>query len=293
VKTGLRAWLALIATAFGLLGAGGAEARDVFYPAEKGRSIEERLPFQVLKLALEKSGGDWQLKPSLKARMNETRSKALIAAGDGVDVGWYGTYKELEDTLLPVRIPINGGLLGWRLLLIDGARQSEFDAVRTLDDLKSFTFVQGDGWGDVAILKAAGLRVDTGDYDDLFRLIGGGRADAFPRSAVESFFERQERISQVPNLEVEQKLVIHYPFVRLFFVRKENLELHDAIYSGLVKAHADGSFKALFQSHPDNQVVLTKARLDTRRRIDIDNPSMSMETAGIPDKFWYSPEWFE
>jgi len=290
MKTGILAWLSAVAVM--MLVTGHAAARDVYYPAEKGRSIEQRLPFQVLKLALEKSGGDWQLKPSPKGFMNENRSKALIATGDGVDVGWYGTYQELETELLPVRIPINGGLLSWRLMLIDGNRQSEFDAVHSLDDLKTLTFVQGEGWGDVAILRAAGLRVDTGPYDDLFRLIGAGRADAFPRGAVEAFFEREERVAEIPNLEVEKKLVIHYPFVRLFFVRKDNQDLHDAIYAGLVNAHADGSYKALFQNHPDNKMVLKQAGLDTRRRIDIENPFMTPETAAIPDQFLYSPEWF-
>jgi len=269
--------------------AGAATASEVRYPVEGGRDVENGMPFQVLKLALEKSGGDWTLVPSSQGEMNEARSKALIASGEGVDIGWYGTYAELEKELMPVRIPINGGLLGWRLFLIDGDRQAEFDTIETVDDLKKLTLVQGDGWGDISILEGAGMKVNTGKYDNLFKMVGAGRADAFPRGADEAFAEQAQRVSEVPNLAVETGLVVYYPLTKLFFVRNGNQELHDAIYDGLVKAHEDGSYKTLFETHPSNKVTLEKANLQNRRKFEIPNPSMSAETTAIPAQYWYTP----
>ncbi|MTI42619.1 extracellular solute-binding protein, family 3 [Roseibium hamelinense] len=266
-------------------------AKDVRYPVEPGRrDVEDNFAFQVLKLALERSGGDWNLVPSEKGAMNENRAKLLIRRGAGVDVGWYGTYAALEKELMPVRIPIDGGLLGWRLFLIDGVRQSEFDKIQTLDDLRQLTLVQGDGWGDIAILEAAGMKVDTGPYSDLFTLVGAGRADAFPRGVNEAFAEHENRVAEVPNLAIEQGIVVYYRYPMLFFVRNGNQELHDAIYGGLERAYADGSYRELFEHHPDNKVSLTTANLNNRRKFEIPNPYLSHETASIPEKYWFMPK---
>ena len=266
--------------------AGSAPAKDVYYPIETGRGGSASLEYQVLELALSKSGGDWELKPSPYGPANEVRQRALLRRGDGLHVAWFGTSAEFEETLLPVHFPISGGLLGWRLLLIDGERQPEFSAVRSLRNLQSLAMGQGKGWGDIEILEASGLTVRTSNYENLFGMVTAGRIDAFPRAAHEAFREHAKYSNKVPGLAVEQDMVLRYPFAMLYHVAKNNSELHDAILKGLQQAHADGSYHELFFNHPSIRSVLEMARLGERRLIEIDNPSLSEALRSIPGQYW-------
>lgn len=265
-----------------------AHATEVRYPYEEGRERTKEFAYQVLDLALSKADGDWTLVPSAQ-HMNEKRQRNMLAAGREIDVAWYGTSAELEQKLRPVRIPIDGGLVGWRLMLIDEARQADFSAVSSIEDLRKLVIGQGAGWADVPILEAAGLEVATSDYNNLFRMVGGGRIDAFPRGANEAFREQANFVGQVPNLAVEKDLVVYYPLTVLFFVSPGNDALHDAIHQGLVRAHEDGSYQQLFSSHPEIKTVLDQANLGSRTKIELPNPTMSPETTAIDPKYWYAP----
>lgn len=260
----------------------------VIYPTEGGRSYSDSFPLEVLRLALEKSGRDYSLSPSHRS-MSENRSRHILEKGTGeITVAWYGTSVEFERRLLPVRIPIARGLLGHRLFLIRQGSQPQFSAVQTVEDLVPLVGVQGIGWSDVEILRAAGLEIQTGEYENLFSLIDLGRADYFSRGANEAFAELEQYQVTHENLTVEQELVLIYPFAKLFFVAKENQELHDAIHDGLATAYRDGSYLKLFNGHPAIKNVLQKSNLDDRRRLFVDNPLMSEETRSIPDQYWFS-----
>lgn len=260
----------------------------VVYPTESGRNYSDAFPLEVLKLALEKSGRDYVLSPSDRA-MSENRSRHILEKGSGeVTIAWYGTSAEFESRLLPIRIPIARGLLGHRLFLIREGSQPTFSAVQSVRDLIPLVGVQGIGWSDVEILRGAGLDILTGEYENLFGLINIGRADYFSRGVNEAFAELQQYHVTHAHLAVEQELVLIYPFAKLFFVSKENKELHDAIYEGLVTAYQDGSYLELFNSHPAIKSMLEMANLDRRRRLFIDNPLMSPETRSIPRQYWFS-----
>ena len=85
-------------------------------------------------------------------------------------------------------------------------------------------------------------------------------------------------------------LAFYYPWVKLFFVQNGNQRLHDAIYDGLQKAHADGSFQELFFNHPSNKKSLEQSRLQERRLFMLDNAYMSAETRAIDQKYFFKAE---
>jgi hypothetical protein len=91
-----------------------------------------------------------------------------------------------EAALLPIRIPIDKGLLGWRIFLVNRAKADQFAAVKTLDGLRPYQAGQGHDWPDTDILRANGLKVQgSANYDGLFKTLQAGRIDYFPRSVVE------------------------------------------------------------------------------------------------------------
>ena len=272
------------------LGAAAQEPTLVYYAQGNGVAAEAGLPFQVLKLGLSKSGKNYALKPSPIGRANAQRTADAMAADGPIDVEWIGASISDDKKLLPVLFPIDRGLLGYRVFLIDGARQNEFSQIKTLSDLQKMVALQGAGWTDVYVLRGAGLRVRTAPtYPDLFRMTVGGRADYFPRGALEAYGEKTKFANTAPGLEVENALMLHYPYSTIFYVKKTDRALRDNLYRGLVAAFNDGSFNSLFLSNPDTQQVLAIAHLDTRRVIEIDNPYLSADMKAVDQRFWYKP----
>jgi hypothetical protein len=267
-----------------------AQETIVYYAQGNKGAAENTFPFQVLKLGLSKSAKPYVLKPSPIGKANLNRTTETMVADGPIDVQWRGTSFINDQKMLPVLFPIDMGLLGYRVFLIDGSRQSEFNQINTLDDLKKMVALQGASWSDVEVLRSAGLRVRTGpSYSDLFRMTVGGRADYFPRGAFEAYNEKRQFSAEAPGLEVENSLLLHYRLSTVFYVKKTDKTLHDDLYRGLVAASDDGSFKALFMSNPDFQTVAAEAHLKTRRVIEIDNPFISAEMKAIDQRFWYAP----
>ena len=72
---------------------------------------------QLLQLALSKTGTEYRIEAAEFA-MNQERQVLEIEAGRTIDVGPIPSSAEREARLLPIRIPVNKGMLGWRLGLI-------------------------------------------------------------------------------------------------------------------------------------------------------------------------------
>ncbi len=266
------------------------DGNTVYYNQSAGAKAEDSFPFQVLKLALAKSGKPYVLQPSPIGKADSDRAAAAMQADGPIDVQWIPQRSQDDAKMLPVLFPVDRGLLGYRLFLIDGARQGAFDQVRTVDDLKQLVALQGKGWADVAILRAAGLHVRTAPtYEDLFKMTVGGRADFFPRGAFEAYNEVEKWGPATPGLAVEQGLILHYPLATIFYVKKSDKALADDLLRGLVTAFDDGSYMKLFLSNADVRKVLDMAHMKSRRMINIDNPFMSDAMKATNQKYWWKP----
>ena len=243
--------------------------------------------YRVLNLALEKSGRPYTLSISA-TKMNVQRARQSIDDGS-ISVIDIGTGAELEDRFATVYFPIDRGLSGYRLLIINKNQRADFAAIKTLADLQKKVAGQGTGWADIKILESAHIKVELGDFTALFRMVDRNRFDFFPLGIDEVFSLLDKYRSSCPDSLVEPSLVLHYPFARLFFVKKDNLALRDAIMAGLEKAFADGSFQKLMDLDPAYKEALARAQLNTRTMIDIDNPSLTPEFRRIPAKYFVRP----
>ncbi|HYP31196.1 MAG TPA: hypothetical protein VES00_04975, partial [Burkholderiaceae bacterium] len=218
----------------------------VVYPATESRTDTRFDDLkEILKTALDETlttDGPYTLAASSRY-VNEARYLAEIRDGGGeANVVWSSTSAQKESQLLPIRFELRKGLLGYRVALIDQRRQKEFDRVATFADLKKLTIGQGIGWGDVAVYQAAGMKVTTAPYEDLFRMVANDRFDLFPRGVGEAFRERAAHRGDVPDLSVERGLLLYYPWPYYFFCNRKDTALADRIERGLKRMRADGSF---------------------------------------------------
>lgn len=261
-------------------------ARTVVYPrAETDVDERDRYPVQLLTLALRKAGAEVDLKPHA-VFMLQVRALREVEQQSGLDIVWTMTSREREQALLPIRIPIDRGLLGWRLLLVQPARAPAFAAMTRLDDLKPLRGGQGADWPDTAILRDAGLQIDeSARYGDLFQKLAAGRIDYFPRSVQEIWGELENHRAE--GFVVEPTLALHYPAAMYFFVNKRDTRLAAEIRKGLDIALRDGSFEALFAQNFGT--VLQRSRLGQRRIIEMKNPLLPFETPLGDTALWYRP----
>ena len=239
-------------------------------------------PLQLLQLALSKTGTEYRIQTA-EFPMNQERQVLEIEAGRTIDVGPIPSSAEREARLLPIRIPVNKGILGWRLGLVRKGDKDLVAGVRTLDDLKGVRLAQGHEWPDTNILRANGIDVITAPkYEVLFKMLDGKRFDYFPRSVMEIW---DEQAINAESLEVEPHLALHYFYDSYFMVNRKNTKLAQDIREGLEKAIADGSFDKLFLQHFGER--LRKARLDKRTVIELRNPLLTPETPSNRPELWY------
>jgi hypothetical protein len=119
-----------------------ADPEILYYP-KRAESPRWNYALGLLQLALEESGRDYILRPTVD-EMSQTRAARELELGN-IDFIWTGTSAEYEQRFRPVRIPVLRGLDGYRICVIEPKRQPAFSAVQSLDDLKQLTIGQDPG----------------------------------------------------------------------------------------------------------------------------------------------------
>lgn len=269
-----------------LLAARCALAGILFYPRPEAPDDERSgYSFQLLQLALAKAGSPHRvvLTPHV---MQQGRSIVEIAAGSGkLHIIATMSSREREEKLLPVRIPLSKGLLGWRMLLVRADEMELFRNAATLQDLQPYRMAQGHDWPDLGILDSNGLRgAGVSNYTSLFDMLKAGRVDYLPRSVLEIWQEAARH----KELAVEPYLLLHYPTPDYFFVNRADKQLAEQIRRGLELAIADGSMDRLFYQYYGK--LLRLSHLDKRRMLELKNPLLTPETPLERKELWFRLE---
>lgn len=205
---------------------------------------------RLLHLALEKTVEDYGAYELVlpDALFVDDRLKAAIMQGY-VDVSWFSTTPETEQQLRAIRVPLLGEINQYRLLLIREEDQPRFAQVETLEDLRGFVGGLSEQWPEAEVLVANDLPfVSTTGYSRLFQMLAAGRFDYFARG----LYQIAGEIEHFPELGlvIEKTLMLAYPSHMYFFVHPDNTRLAERIETGLLRARADGSWQALFESVP-------------------------------------------
>lgn len=181
--------------------------------------------------------------------LSSARILTKLKNNDGMDVVWTSTSADRERDFRYVPISLLKQLSDYRVLLIRKGEQSQFDAVKNLDDLRKFKVGIGGHWPDAKLLQNNGFTIVTSIYyESLFKMLVADRFDVFPRGLFEAWDDYEQRKDM--NIAIEEKLLLHYPAPFYFFVNKNNVALADRIERGLKIAIADGSFDELLLSMP-------------------------------------------
>lgn len=271
-----------------------AEPADIFVysSGQTGTILDNAYEWRVLRAALEHSRavyGDFRLEAG--PAMPDRRQIRVLARGElPLTVGIFTANEGLERQLLPVRIPVERGLLGYRVLLVRQADVGRFAGVSSLADLRPFRFGLMPVWDDGPVMRAADLQVVPGDnHDGLFRMLAAGRFDAFSRGATEILPEYRHASREVPGLAVEPHLLLHYPLPVYFWFTPDGAGRRRAarVEAGLRAMIADGTLQGMFEA--EYAALEVRLGLAHRRVIELPNPLLDgrdpLEESGL----WFRP----
>ncbi|MGB0682572.1 MAG: hypothetical protein ACPGOV_07690 [Magnetovibrionaceae bacterium] len=171
-----------------------------------------------------------------------------------------------------VAIDLARGMKGLRLLVTDDAED------RALASLSAEDFSETKGLAispsDQLILKANGLSVGSALADGgPIAKLKDGSADWL---AVDPFDLTEARSAGALNgLAVAQGLALQIGEPVYFYVPKDRLDLAERLSAGLLMVFEDGSYDALFKSHPATRDLYATLGLSERRVIDLHNPTLA------------------
>lgn len=248
--------------------------------------------WQLLRAALERTIATWgpYRATAVPAMSEERQAEELQRDGGRLNLVIRGDSIAYSQRFAPVWIPIDKGLLGYRVLLIRADDQPRLARMRTLADLATISIGQGRGWPDIDILRANGLTVMAGgDYDGLFAMLANRRFDAFSRGVDEVLTEYALRRAQFPGLAIERTLLLHYPIARYFWFSRSpaGARLAQRVHEGLLRLLEDGSLDRMFAE--EHRRLFAELRLEDRRLVELTNPLAAPGQPPRDPRMWYAP----
>lgn len=249
--------------------------------------VVDEYPAALLKLALEQTGVNYELKPSEQLLTADKAMRQLIVNRD-IDIAWSATDEDKENDFLPIRVPIYKGLTGWRLFLIAPNSAAKFAKVNDLEDLLKYTATQRLNSPSATVLQAKQFNVVTGGQtENMFAQLADGQADFLARSVID-VRKDFDLWSQHQPVIIEKRLGLRYPAAMYFFLNTRNVTLHRLIETGLNKAIENGEFDALFQAYHGE--MLSEFDLNKRQFFDLENPTLPTDTPTDNSQLWFSIE---
>jgi len=247
--------------------------------------------YQLLKLGLYKAGHDKDSKLIKFHNQVLTQNRAiseLINDSNRITIHRMGTSMEREEKLLPIRVPLVRGILGYRIFIIRRDMETVFSSIKTLLELQKLKACQGSHWPDTTILRNAGLKVvDSPNYEAMFKMLSAGRCDYFPRAIHEGVVELKARELSYPDLMIEKTLMLSYMFPMYFFVNKKDYRMAYQVEKGLLLAIKDKSFDEFMQTHPTTAHIFPLSKWSKRTIFDLDNPLLPESTPLENRTLWF------
>lgn len=166
-----------------------------------------------------------------------------------------------ELTLIPV--PIAGGKLGYRNLVVQKSRLHEFTNIKHAGQLTSFTAGQGSTWPDMWVYEANNLPIVGGHgMQNILQMLVDDEVDYVPLGVDETPAILNKYSELADQLAIVPDLLIYYPLSSFPVVSNKQPRLIARLREGLEAMHADGSLgetgRELFKyEKPKNCRVIT------------------------------------
>lgn len=190
---------------------------------------------------------------------NERRNMAMISDGYTHLDMMPATPERLklvaEGRLRMIPVPLDRGLLGYRINFVLRSQRDKLAHVKTAADLTAFTMGQNVGWMDGAIYRAAGIPTkDVKDWanGEFAQQMEAGYIDLFPLGLEETLDYFLGHVQKYyPQLTVDPYILVYYPWFRFVWVspKADADELYEALQRGFDILVADGRFLEIWNRY--------------------------------------------
>lgn len=263
---------------------------DIRHAQAREGSTLDQYAIDLIKFLVKRSGQSGNYIP-YQPPGSQTRKEFQLNSGD-YDIDWFGSTSEIEGRAIPIRVPIFRGLLGYRVFITNATTSNKLYKDMPLAELQKFKLIQGQGWGDIAVLQSGGYNniKSISNFKNIFKMIEHERVDLFPRSITEPYGELGSRCNlsndfkcKDKNMLIDDKLMVVYKLPMFFFVSPKRKDLIKLISNAFENDYE--AFLEFFNNHPLIKDALNKMQNRSIYTIT-NNQSLSADTNNIPDKYW-------
>ncbi|WP_019644214.1 type 2 periplasmic-binding domain-containing protein [Novispirillum itersonii] len=213
--------------------------------------------------------------------LERRRVEAELDRGDRISVFLMPGTNAYDRRFLRISLPVDRGLMGFRIGQIRRADTGRFSAIRSVDDLRQIRIGSVLGWYMSDILHHNGLTVDVlPTAGDLYPMLQRGRIDMILRGATDIQQEQVNIAADMPDIGIEESLLVHLPVAQYLYVSREQPALYHRLETGLRRAVDSGRFDSLFYGYYGPP--LESLTVSGRTRIDLTDPDPHGPTANAP-----------
>lgn len=236
-------------------------------------NVERPQTLDFIKLALLKTVGQSDSSMITATKVDGYQNAFdTLELGDELDVMVSAINSDFESRSLPIYIPLDRGLLGFRVCVVDSHRKAQYESLGSKQDFNSQNIKVGlgYGWPDYEIMQANHISVTGfGSSADIYAALKSQEIDCYSRSVGEVLNEPLDE----GEIEIETDVGLLYPLTDIIYVSQNKPKLHAQLLEGLEIAIEDGSFKALIDKHYGNS--LSNVNFYFRNLIIMDNPTIT------------------
>jgi hypothetical protein len=250
-----------------------AEEQDTISFRLWDKNYDRPQTLAFIKLAIEKAEPQYG-KITIERVVVDTLTEATNALlnDQTIDAFVSGTDSEKEAELLPIFIPLERGLLGFRACMIRPDNQPLFNQIQQAHQFKENQLYIGLGsaWPDRNIMLDNGFIIKhANNRPQLIRMLSENNMQCFSRSMMEI----DDELMANQEFGAEKRLAFIYPFADILYMRKRAHKLHEALEYGLQRAIQDRSYFDLFDHHYGN--ALQKYEFYFRKILILENKRIS------------------
>ena len=287
-KHSLSQFLLIFTFFIALMSNDASSSETIYYPRSTAK-IDPHIDFilEILNTALREFPGKYQPVPSAAAYPQTRSINEAISPYGQIDLVWTMSTNEREAKLIPIRIPLDKGLLGWRIAFVNDKNKDILSQVKSLNDLKKFDAGQVHDWPDTEILQNNMLNVvSSSTYEAMFKMLAANRFDYSPRAIFEIWGELASH-SSMP-IFIDTHIVLHYPTAFYFFVSPRKPVFANDLKLGMERIITNGQFEKIFQKYQRD--AIQKADIKHRTVIELRNPLLDSRRLPLNrPELWFKP----
>jgi ABC-type amino acid transport substrate-binding protein len=241
-----------------------SQSTDVVYPHPPVLPDERaNYAIEVIKLALFETQDDygaWTVHYSADP-MERPRMEAAVEKGVLAQVIMLPGSNAYDERFILVPIPIDKGLIGYRVSLIHRSNRTLFQRVASLSDVKNAKACLARSWNITKVFEDNGLQVVKSDkFSDLFKLLHNNRCDYFSRGVGEIQGELAFWSNTYRDIAIDPYVLLRTPMAFYLYVSKSHPELAKRLEVGMRRALEDGRFDELFHREFKSNIDALKMR---------------------------------